>query len=223
MDFRPDRRYDYSPRPTRPDSRYSQPAPQPTFEPAASVKNHKKIALPKGRPSIGFFRKNFVFVALVILLVAAVCAAAIYYRRAKNAEAELAKNNIVTAQQQQSNVDKIQEIVSKVGKLTDLPKGETPALAEIMDISKLKTQPFFSKAQNGDDVLIYSKAKIAYIYRPSSNRIINIAPVTTDGNVQGSSSNTNSTSTTNTSLPGTSTTNPTTTKTPAASTPPTSP
>src|SRR5690242_11401091 len=43
--------------------------------------------------------------------------------------------------------------VESVAKLIDLPS-ETPTIATVSDISKLKDQPFFANAKNGDVVLI---------------------------------------------------------------------
>jgi hypothetical protein len=75
------------------------------------------------------------------------------------------------AKQQQVELEKL------VGALVDLPSGETPTVATVSDSAKLKEQAFFELAQNGDKVLIYSKAKKAYLYRPSTNKMVNIAPV----------------------------------------------
>lgn len=68
-------------------------------------------------------------------------------------------------------------IVSEVGKLYALPKDEEPSVATVKDKEKLKDQPFFVNAQNNDVTLIYSKAKIAILYRPSSKQIINVSSV----------------------------------------------
>ena len=60
----------------------------------------------------------------------------------------------------------------------DIENGE-PTLVTVQDVTKLQDQEFFEKAQNGDKVLIYEQAKKAYLYRPSTNRVINVAPVST--------------------------------------------
>ena len=59
----------------------------------------------------------------------------------------------------------------------ELPTDETPTIATIADKDKLKDQPFFSKAENGDKILAFNKAMLAILYRPSVNKIINVAPI----------------------------------------------
>ncbi|MBI4033911.1 hypothetical protein HY379_02830 [Candidatus Saccharibacteria bacterium] len=84
-------------------------------------------------------------------------------------------------------------LIADVGKLAQLPQGETPTIATVSDVSKLQSQAFFAKAQNGDKVLIYTQAKKAYLYRPSTNKIIEIAPINLGNNNQNTSNSSNNT------------------------------
>lgn len=71
----------------------------------------------------------------------------------------------------------LKDTVEKVGRLVELPVDEEPTLATVSDVTKLKNQPFFIKARNGDKVLIYQKAKKAILYRPSTNKIVEYGPI----------------------------------------------
>ncbi len=68
--------------------------------------------------------------------------------------------------------------IAKVNKLYSLPKDEKPSVASVSDKAKLKDQPFFVNAENGDVTLIYTKAKLAILYRPSTDKLINVSSVT---------------------------------------------
>ncbi|MEK7600191.1 MAG: hypothetical protein AAB462_04120 [Patescibacteria group bacterium] len=73
------------------------------------------------------------------------------------------------------------DLIIRVSKLLELPKGEEPTVASVDDAAAAKAQsPFFTNAQNGDKVLIYVKAGEAILYRPSTNKIILVAPLTFD-------------------------------------------
>lgn len=81
--------------------------------------------------------------------------------------------------------DKMQEVVQedqkaileKVSKLMVLPQDEVPTVATVTDITLVRDQPFFASAQNGDKVIIFTKAKKAILYRPSTNKIINFSSI----------------------------------------------
>ncbi|HLL61090.1 MAG TPA: LytR C-terminal domain-containing protein, partial [Candidatus Nitrosocosmicus sp.] len=68
-------------------------------------------------------------------------------------------------------------LIKKVNRLMQLPDKEKPTVATVSDIQKLKNQAFFANAKNGDKVLIYTQAKKAILYRPSINKIIEVAPI----------------------------------------------
>jgi hypothetical protein len=76
-----------------------------------------------------------------------------------------------------------QDLLEKVGKLYNLPSGETPTIANVTDANAAKKQSaFFENAQNGDKVLMYVKAGVAILYRPGTNKIVLVAPLTFTNN-----------------------------------------
>lgn len=69
------------------------------------------------------------------------------------------------------------ELVEELSKLMELPIDETPTVATISDKAKLAGQIFFKNAENGDILFAYTNAMKAILYRPSTNKIINVAPI----------------------------------------------
>ena len=89
----------------------------------------------------------------------------------------------LTAQQVQAR--EVAAMVQKVGALMLVPSGETPVMATVTDAASLKSQQqFYADAQNGDVLLVYAKAERAILYRPSSNKIINVGPIYLNPNAQ---------------------------------------
>lgn len=67
--------------------------------------------------------------------------------------------------------------LTTISTFMELPKDETPTLATVADVAKLRSQSFFKNAQNGDKVIIYVKTQKAILYRPASKKIIEVAPI----------------------------------------------
>lgn len=107
---------------------------------------------------------------IVIALVLATVPSVFFYTKYQETKRELQKT---PAGQKEETA----KIVALVGKLLVLPEGEEPTLASVTDQEKLKDQPFFAKAENGDKVLIYTEAKKAILYRPSQHIIVEVAAV----------------------------------------------
>jgi len=105
------------------------------------------------------------------------------------------KNEVATLNANPQSVVQKQtkQLITKVGSLMQLPTGETPTVAEVSDATQAKQQSsFFNKAQNGDRVLMYVKTGEAILYRPSTNKIILVAPLVFT-NTGGSTSTTGAT------------------------------
>lgn len=188
MDFRP------TPKPaTQPNTTEAAVAVAAPEAPSVPIQASKTEKTKKSSKQLA----TWLIVIILLLLVAAI---AFYYMHRYNDSQKqvrkLSSNPAITAQQEQQN------LISKVGALTVLPTGETPTIATVTDITKLTDQPFFANAKDGDKVLIYTQAKKAYLYRPSTDKLINIAPVNIGNNQTGSTGTT-----------GTTTQNQTTTKT----------
>lgn len=109
-------------------------------------------------------------VVLVVIAVALAALTFFFYRQYQN----IKKNPNQIAQAE------IDAVTANVGRIIDLPKDETPTLATVQDKDKLKDQAFFSMAENGDKILIYTKSKKAIIYRPKDNRLVNVGPIVID-------------------------------------------
>ena len=76
--------------------------------------------------------------------------------------------------------DELTQIVEKVGRHMMLPDNETPTLATVIDKEELTQQGIFVSSENGDKVLIFPKSKLAILYRPSIDKIIEVVDITTN-------------------------------------------
>lgn len=83
----------------------------------------------------------------------------------------------------------IAEITEHISEIVTLPD-ETPSLATVNDPGKLRDQTFFLQAAKGDKVLIYTEAKRAVLYRPSTEKVVEVSSVTITRN--GDTGNSNS-------------------------------
>lgn len=114
----------------------------------------------------GFVGKFIPYLIIIILAVGGTA----YVARQKPEILGLSKGQA----QVQAEIDKL---VADVGKLIALPKDEKPTVATVTDIEKVKDQPFFKNAKNGDKVLIYTNEKKAILYRPTENLIVEVGAV----------------------------------------------
>ncbi len=138
---------------------------QPLVE-DVSVKSSKKV--------------SYLYMVIILLLVALVGLGVFgyfKYRQLTKENSRLSSDNQRLSNPEESAKTEITRLKSDIAKLVEVPSGEEPTIATVTEISKLKDNPFYAKAENGDKVFIYAMAKKAFIYRPRTNKIIEVAAI----------------------------------------------
>jgi len=82
----------------------------------------------------------------------------------------------------ENSIPKISEeekmtLIAKVSQLYLFPEGEVPTIATVSDPKLLGDKDFFTKAEKGDNVFFFKNAGKAILYRPTIDKIIEIAPI----------------------------------------------
>lgn len=80
--------------------------------------------------------------------------------------------------------DEVKKLEAEVRQFIALPEGEDPSVVTIADAEKIRSKSFFANGQNGDKVLIYSRAGKAILYRPSTKKVIEVTDINLTNNPQ---------------------------------------
>jgi hypothetical protein len=116
-------------------------------------------------------RKNALSVAIIIAVLA-IATSLYFYSELRSLKTDPAK----------ISAEEVQKLVSKVGEIIVLPQGETPTVATVTDPEALRSQAFFAQAAKGDKVLLFTNARKAILYRPDTNKIVEVAPINIGSN-----------------------------------------
>jgi hypothetical protein len=112
--------------------------------------------------------KKILLIGGGVLFVAAIAASVYFYTQYR-------KSQTLLKDTARANEEELANLKEKIGKHFLLPTDEEPVLATVSDKEKLKDQPFFTRSENGDKVLIYEKAQRAFLYRPSIDKLVDVA------------------------------------------------
>lgn len=112
-------------------------------------------------------RRIFFFLPFILLLILMSGTYYFYYKYQQTIHKSSTKDSITNASQ----------LVDIIGNFMELPNDETPVMATITDVNKLKEQSFFAHAKNGDKVLIYTKNHEAVLYDPDNKKVVTVGPV----------------------------------------------
>lgn len=115
----------------------------------------------------GTRRLRIIFIVLIALLVSSLAFGGYFFYKYKfNAISESASKK------------EAEKLFSKISDIYYFPEGEKPAIATVSDPSIFSGQGYFESAQIGDAIFIFAGTKRAVLYRPSIDKIIDVAPMT---------------------------------------------
>jgi len=102
-------------------------------------------------------------ITATLLVIASVFIVGIWWRNTQNSNYESVKKENTY-------------LLLSVGKLLDLPS-EDPTITTISNKEDFKNETFYNKIETGDKLLVYLNADQAIFYRPSSNTVTMMLPV----------------------------------------------
>jgi hypothetical protein len=133
------------------------------------MEDRETVSKPNSRTS-NKYKMSISKIVVAIVLIGAIGVAT--FSTLKYQDAKKNPQSLIQADQK--------KLIDKVGALIELPKDEQPSIATVSDKEKLKEQAFFKSAENGDTLLIYTKAKKAILYREKTNKVVEVAPIAID-------------------------------------------
>ncbi|MFO0781950.1 MAG: hypothetical protein U0524_03620 [Candidatus Saccharimonadales bacterium] len=148
--------------------------------PAAAVND--SAATPEATqaaPTVGKKVHHYGRDAIILVLVLLVAGVGLWswtlYNDKKNLQQQL---TTLKANPQEEINRQVNDLVAKVSKVTSLPTTEQPTVQTVTDANVARKQAdFYAKAEDGDKVLLYVNSRKAFLYRPSTNKVITISPI----------------------------------------------
>ena len=112
-----------------------------------------------------------IIVAVIVLggITYGVSQGKISLNKTSTTQADAAKNA--------TQAEEVQNIITEVSKHIVLPADEIPTAAVVSDLSKLAGQQFFERAQLGDIVLVYANVRRVVLWRPSTQKIVEVSAI----------------------------------------------
>jgi len=118
------------------------------------------------KPSVSQTRFYVTLGLLVLVLFVGAGSSFFFYQKSKLQPAQ--------TQTEEGGVE-LALAVANIAGLAVVPQDDEPVLVLVSDPAQLTADSFFDDSQAGDQVLIYPRVGKAYLYRPITNKIVNIA------------------------------------------------
>jgi len=150
------------------------------FTPAKIFTTMKHIQLPRRQNQKTPISKIIIAIVFVTILTVALASGYFYWQQ---------RSFTVANASPEKNQQEMENVLKQISKSITLPS-EAPEMATVTDKSKLQNQPFFSQAENGDKVLIFTQARKAILYRPQTKKIIDFTLINVQSEATSSSKST---------------------------------
>lgn len=110
-----------------------------------------------------------ILILMVVLLAGSLGLAYYFYDQNQKARHFLANPELASEEEKKA-------LLKTVGALIEMPN-EAPNIITVQNKDDLVNQPFFKGVENGDKIIVFSGAKQAIVFRPSSGKIVKVGPV----------------------------------------------
>ena len=145
----------------------------------SSIENDTKPPSVASNIPTGNVRKKgswrIVLLAILCVLMLGSVSGFVFYKKYTSSEA-------VAAREVSRIEAETKMLLEELGAIMVLPVDETPLMYEVSDPNMLTNeQPFFVGSEKGDKLFVYEKAVKAILYSPARKKIINVGPITFDG------------------------------------------
>lgn len=120
-------------------------------------------------------KRKITNILTVIIIIVAISFGVLFYFKISNL-----KNNSGDKKEKQRVENLLKEkssLLLKISEIYNFPDGEDPTIATVSDPAALVNKIPFTNSQIGDKVLFFPGAGKVVLYRPSINKIIDIAAV----------------------------------------------
>jgi hypothetical protein len=118
-------------------------------------------------------KNKFLYFSLSLIFIGILSSTFYFYSQYQKTSREL--SSLQTKTQNNNQADSV-KIVAAVNKLIELPPS-SPTVFVLKDKTLFKGQPFFDQAKTEDVLLVYEQTKKAILYRPSTNKIVDITTI----------------------------------------------
>jgi len=119
------------------------------------------------------FKKKFINIVFIFFILIMIILGFLFFDKIKKV-----RNDYLDKKEFTNNIVKDNnDLLIKISNIYQFPSEEEPTIATVSDPSLLKDQSFFLKSEIGDKVLFFTKAKKAILYRPSTDKILDIVSI----------------------------------------------
>jgi hypothetical protein len=137
-------------------------------------------------PLLKNLKQKLIYILVFLIISGTIASAYYYYDRYSQASKQL---TALKSQAPNSPPDENAKIIAAVTKLVELPQTPPDGIGQITDKNQYKNLVFYNEIVNGDYLLIYVQANKAVIYRPSTNKLVNIYPVSVSNTADSGNAN----------------------------------
>ena len=112
---------------------------------------------------------------IVVLLVVVATLSAVVYVQSRDSGSDVVI--VDTTNTTELSAEQASILANNISQLIMVPN-EAPSFSVVLDAANLRAeQSFYARVENGDVIAVYPENRLALLYRPSENILVNVGPL----------------------------------------------